>query len=104
MRYIEGARLGYGRPRVIRFRALRAFFFFPLLWLRRLFFGLSRLASGFFGLAGTVVLFISTCTRYHNWLLGGAMLAVSFLAFLAMFLYDSLLMSLNPTDRTFFFY
>ena len=83
---------------------LRGLVFFPMLWLRRLVLGIVRMFSGLFALTGFVVLVVSAATRYHLWLLGVALLLLSFLSFMAMYLYDSILISLNPTDRTFFFY
>jgi hypothetical protein len=83
---------------------LRGLVFFPMLWLRRLVLGIMRILSGLFALAGFVVLVVSAVTRYHLWLLGAALLLLSFLSFMAMYLYDSILISLNPTARTFFFY
>ena len=83
---------------------LRGLVFFPMLWLRRLVLGIVRILSGLFALTGFVVLVVSAVTRYHLWLLGAALLMLSFLSFMAMYLYDSILISLNPTNRTFFFY
>jgi hypothetical protein len=75
-----------------------------MLWLRTVILGLMRLVGGFFSLAGVIVLIVSAFSKYHNWLLGCALLALSFLSFMVRYFYDSLLLRLNPTDRVFFLY
>jgi hypothetical protein len=89
------------RPRL---KFLRSLIFFPMLWLRTLMLGLMRLVGGVVSLAGMIVLIASAFSRYHNWLLGCELLALSFLSFMVRYFYDSLLLRLNPTDRVFLLY
>jgi len=69
---------------------LAAAVFFPMLWLRGLVIVLGRALSTLLSLGGVIAAGLSLLTR--------------FLAFLGMQLYDSILVRLNPTQRTFLFY
>jgi hypothetical protein len=89
------------RPRL---KFLRSLVFFPMLWLRTLILGLMRLVGGLCSLAGVIVFIASAFSKYQNWLLGCALLALSFFSFMVRYFYDSLLLRLNPTDRVFLLY
>jgi hypothetical protein len=83
---------------------LAAAVFFPMLWLRGLVIVLGRALSTLLSLGGVIAAGLSLLTRHHYWLIAGMLCASGFLAFLGMQLYDSILVRLNPTQRTFLFY
>jgi hypothetical protein len=78
--------------------------FFPMLWLRGLVVALGRAISGLCTLSGVVAAAISVCTRYHFWMMAGCLILAGFLSFMFRQLYDFILLRLNPTRRTLFFY
>jgi hypothetical protein len=85
-------------------RILRGLVFYPLLWLRGLVVVLSRVVSVLGRLAAVAVGTGSLLSYQNLWLLAGICAASSFLAFLLLELYDIVLLRLNPTGRTLFFF
>jgi hypothetical protein len=80
-------------------RFLAAAVFYPMLWLRGVVFLLCRLASGLAIIAAVVMVLVSMFTKYRFWLPAGLLAVGSFLSFLLLQVYDSILFRLNPTGR-----
>jgi hypothetical protein len=85
-------------------RILRGLVFYPLLWLRGLVVVLSRVVSVLGMLAAVAVGTGSLLSHQNLWLLTGICAAGSFLAFLLLQLYDTVLLRLNPTGKTLLFF
>jgi hypothetical protein len=83
---------------------LAAAVFFPMLWIRGLVIVLGRAISGLCTIAGVIAAGISLTTRYHCWMIAGGLCLAGLLSFMFLQVYDSILVRLNPTQRTFFFY
>jgi hypothetical protein len=75
-----------------------------MLWLRGLVIALGRAVSGLCTISGIVAAGISLFSQYHYWAIAGGLILAGFLSFLFLQIYDSILVRLNPTRRTFFFY
>jgi hypothetical protein len=85
-------------------RVLRLLVFYPFLWLRGPLVVLSRVVS-VLGMLAAVALGTGSLLSHRNlWLLAGICAASSFLAFLLLELYDTVLLRLNPTGRTLVFF
>jgi hypothetical protein len=87
-----------------RIRALCGLVFYPLLWLRGLVVVLSRVVSVLGMVAAVAVGTGSLLSHQKLRLLAGICAASSFLAFLLLELYDTVLLRLNPTGRTMIFF
>jgi hypothetical protein len=85
-------------------RILRGLVFYPLLWLRGLVVVLSRVVSVLGMFAAVAVGTGSLLSHQNLWLLAGICAAGSFLAFLLLLLYDTVLLRLNPTGKTLLFF
>jgi hypothetical protein len=94
-------RVQRGTPRM---RVFRGLVFYPLLSVCGPVVVLSRVVS-VLGMLAAVAIGTGLLLAHQNlWLLAGICAASSFLAFLLLELYDTVLLRLNPTGRTLFFF
>ena len=77
---------------------------FSLLWLRGVVIAVGRAISGLCTISGIIAAGVAAFTRYHCWAIAGGLILTGFLCFMFLQLYDSILVRLNPTGRTFLFY
>jgi hypothetical protein len=87
-----------------RIKYLAAVIFFPLLWLRGFVIAVGRAISGLCTISGIIAAGVAALTRYHCWAIAGGPILAGFLGFMFLQFYDSILVRLNPTGRTFLFY
>jgi hypothetical protein len=81
-------------------RIVAAAFFYPLLWLRNVVFLLGCLVSGLGTMAAVVAVVVSLFSKHRFWLPAGLFAIGSFISFLLLQVYDSVLFWLNPTGRS----
>ena len=83
---------------------LAAVIFFPLLWLRGFVIAVGSAISGLCTISGIIAAGVAAFTQYHCWAIAGGLILAGFLCFMFLQFYDSILVRLNPTGRTFLFY
>jgi hypothetical protein len=80
-------------------RILAATVFYPMLWLRSVVFLLCHLISHLGIIAAVTMALVSLLSKHGFWLLAGLFAVGSFISFLLLQIYDSILFWLNPTGR-----
>jgi hypothetical protein len=85
-------------------RILAAAFFYPMLRLRGVVFLFARLVNGVGIIAAVVMVLVSVFSKHRLWLPAGLFAVGSFVSFLLLQVYDSILFWLNPTGRSLILY
>lgn len=90
--------------REITMRILASVLFYPMLWFRAIVLIVGRFVSSVGMIAAVIMALVSCLTIHRLWLEAGLCTLGSFIIFLMLQIYDSILFRLNPTGRTLILY